>query len=173
MTDAKICCFTGHRSIDYSDLLRLDGLLARTITKLAMSGVKIYRAGGAIGFDTLAALKVIELRESLGLELELILPCRNQSEKWCPRDRKYYDYILSRADRHRYISDVYTRDCMLERDRRLVDGSDFCVAFCKKSTGGTAYTLCYAIKSGLEIINLADEISAGHEGTGDALTFRT
>lgn len=160
MKDSKICCFTGHRSIPYPALRELDRLLGETITSLADSGVRVFRTGGAVGFDTLAALKVIELRDIIGLELELVLPCRDQSERWCERDRKYYDYILASCERHRYISETYTRNCMLERDRQLVEGCGFCVAYCKKNTGGTAYTLCYALKRGVEVINLADRIKS-------------
>ncbi|MCL2883887.1 MAG: hypothetical protein FWF49_00185 [Oscillospiraceae bacterium] len=41
------------------------------------------------------------------------------------------------------------------RNRALVDHSDVCVCFLNKSTGGTAYTVKYAQKKGLSIINLA------------------
>lgn len=155
MQAEETCCFTGHRSISRNELQRLNNELEKTIRNLAAGGIRFFRTGGAMGFDTLAALKVIELRDELGIELELILPCRDQTRGWSIRDRKYYDYILDVCDRHRYISNVYTRDCMLERDRRLVDGAVCCVAYCTKNTGGTAYTVCYAIKQGVEVINLA------------------
>jgi hypothetical protein len=45
---------------------------------------------------------------------------------------------------------------MLERDRRLVQGSDVCVAFLTQSKGGTAYTVAQALKGGLEFVNLFD-----------------
>jgi hypothetical protein len=48
---------------------------------------------------------------------------------------------------------------MLERDRRLVEGSDVCIAFLTKSKGGTAYTASYALKSGLEFVNLYDAMT--------------
>ncbi|MGI6166777.1 MAG: SLOG family protein [Eubacteriales bacterium] len=152
------CCFTGHRSIPYKTLKKLNILLTDTIRMLAAGGIRVFRTGGAVGFDTLAALKVLELRDQLGIELELILPCRDQTRGWSDRDKKYYDYILSACDRYYYISDTYTRDCMLERDRKLVEGCVRCVAYCKKNTGGTAYTMYYALKKGVEVINLADSV---------------
>ena len=150
--------FTGHRSIPYKNLIKLNALLTETIRALAAGGIRVFRAGGAVGFDTLAALKVLELRDKLGIELELILPCRDQTRGWSSRDKKYYDYILSACDRYYYISDTYTRDCMLERDRKLVEDCVRCVAYCKKSTGGTAYTMYYALKKGIEVINLAESM---------------
>jgi uncharacterized phage-like protein YoqJ len=154
----KICCFTGHRSIPYRNLVKLNDILEKTIKSLAAEGIRVFRAGGAVGFDTLAALKVLDLRDELGIELELILPCRNQTHGWSPRDKKYYDYILASCNRFSYISDIYTRDCMLERDRKLVEGCTRCVAYCNKNTGGTAYTMSYALKKGIDVINLAESI---------------
>ncbi len=152
------CCFTGHRSISYRNMLKLDALLDETIRALAAGGVRVFRTGGAIGFDTLAAMKILDLRDELGIELELILPCRDQTRGWSARDKKYYNFILASCDRSFYISDRYTRDCMLERDRKLVEGCVRCVAYCIKSSGGTAYTMAYALQNGINVINLAEYI---------------
>ena len=150
-------CFTGHRNIAYEDALRLPALLDRVLTDLIERGATTFRAGGAIGFDTVAALKVLELKERYPrIRLELILPCRNQTEYWEETAVRTYQYILSRADSHRFLFDTYFDGCMLERDRKLVEGSDVCVAFCKRSRGGTAYTFTHALRAGLEVINLND-----------------
>ena len=57
--DGKICCFTGHRSISESEIVQIPSALGKIIDELYNNGVREFRAGGAIGFDTLAALKVI------------------------------------------------------------------------------------------------------------------
>ena len=44
---------------------------------------------------------------------------------------------------------------MHKRNRHLVDNSSVCVCYLNKENGGTAYTVRYAGKKGLEIINLA------------------
>ena len=150
-------CFTGHRNIAYGDAVKLPSLLEKVLTDLIGRGVTIFRAGGAIGFDTVAALKVLELKERYPhIRLELILPCRNQTEYWEETAVRTYQYILERADSHRFLFDTYFEGCMLERDRRLVEGSDVCVAFCNRSRGGTAYTFTHALRAGLEVINLND-----------------
>ncbi|MDD7675533.1 MAG: SLOG family protein [Eubacteriales bacterium] len=157
MTDHRICCFTGHRAIPYNIMRKLAVQLNETICRLAADGILTFRAGGAMGFDTLAALCVLELRQSLGgLRLDLILPCRDQTRLWPPNETEYYNYILNNCDSVRYISDIYTRDCMLERDRQLVRGSEVCVAYCTKSRGGAAYTMLYAMRQGVRVINLGD-----------------
>lgn len=150
-------CFTGHRQIAYKDAVRLPSLLDTVLTELIERGATVFRAGGAIGFDTVAALKVLELRERYPhVRLELILPCRNQTERWEGTAVRTYQYILERADSHRFLFDTYFDGCMLERDRKLVEGSDVCVAFCNRSRGGTAYTFAHALRAGLEVINLND-----------------
>jgi uncharacterized phage-like protein YoqJ len=150
-------CFTGHRQIAYKDAVRLPSLLERVLVDLIERGATTFRAGGAMGFDTAAALKVLELRERYPhIRLELILPCRNQTERWDGAAIRTYQYILERADSHRFLFDTYFDGCMLERDRKLVEGSDVCVAYCNRIRGGTAYTFTHALRAGLELSNLND-----------------
>ena len=152
----KICCFTGHRKIDGESMQMLSILLDKALESLISNGVTVFRTGGAMGFDTLAALKVIELRtKDQNIRLELFLPCREQANKWDKLSREYYEYILSKADSVTYVRENYQRGCMLERNRRMVDGSDFCIGYCTLEKGGSAYTLNYAKKHNVRVINLA------------------
>lgn len=153
MNEPKICCFTGHRHID--DSTAATAALRKIIRELGEQGCKTFRAGGAIGFDMLAALCVLELREELGLRLELYLPCRNQADRWSAHEKRYYYHVLESADSIEYVSEAYTYSCMHARNRRLVDGSDVCVAYLKHSEGGTAYTVNYAHKKNVKVINIA------------------
>ena len=59
------------------------------------------------------------------------------------------------ADKVVYTEQAYTRGCMHKRNRHLVDNSSVCVCYLNRESGGTAYTVDYAGKQGLEIINLA------------------
>ena len=153
----KTICFTGHRNIPHAAASLLPQLLERVISELCERGAVTFRAGGAMGFDTVAALKVLDMKETYPqIRLELVLPCRNQTERWDEISRQTYQYILRKADDHRFLFDSYFDGCMLERDRKLVEGSDVCVAYCTHSHGGTAYTVTRAMRAGLEIINLND-----------------
>ena len=151
-----VCCFTGHRNIPSKHIDELSEVLDRAIEKLTLAGVTTFRTGGAIGFDMFAALKVIEKKtDHQQLRLELYLPCRDQPNKWNEYNKHAYGYVLSHADKIIYTAESYTRGCMLYRDRRMVEGSQFCIAYCTRSSGGTAYTLDYAKKHGLRVLNLA------------------
>ena len=66
-----------------------------------------------------------------------------------------YDERFTSAIAHRAMLDGGLRK-MARRNRALVDGSDYCVAYLTKNSGGTLYTCSYALKKGVELINLAD-----------------
>ena len=120
-------------------------------------GVTLFIAGGALGFDTMAALEVLALRERYPeIKLRLAIPCENQTKGWKDKDVLIYEEIMSRADEVVYTSRAYTSGCMHIRNRYMVDSSDFCVAYMTKASGGTAYTVKYAEKKGISVINLAD-----------------
>jgi len=153
----KICCFTGHREIPHKEYEPLAELLEETVRKLAKKGVTEYRAGGARGFDMLAAQTVLRLKKEIpALRLVLKLPYKQKGRSWSAEERAIYEEICAQAESTSYIAEHYTRGCMQRRNRQLVEGSGYCVSYCTRDTGGTAYTVAYARKNGLEIINLAD-----------------
>lgn len=155
----KVCCFTGHRILSTQQNIALSRLLNRHIIALLERGFTEFRTGGALGFDTLAALRVLALREKYPqCRLVLYLPCRTQSNAWREGERALYEQIKRAADEVHILHEEYTPSCMQERNRALVDGSDVCIAYLTRSTGGTKQTFLYALRKGLEVINLADEL---------------
>ena len=152
----KICCFTGHRDIDKELEPYVKEVLVSTLNKLIVYGVTDFRAGGARGFDMLAEVEVLKLKkENPDLKLNLCLPCPNQSVKWCASEQRLYDRILEVCDGYTYAEDTYTRGCMYKRNRQLVDGAEFCVAYYDgNGSGGSAYTVGYAESRGVSVINL-------------------
>ena len=155
MTDqrAKTCCFTGHRLIAAADRPLLRPRLREEILLCYGRGVRNFGTGGALGFDMLAAEEVLSLRESEcpDARLILVLPCRNQADRWSAADREHYAAILAAADKVVYTSDAYFNGCMQKRNRHLVDCSGHCIAYLTHDFGGTAYTVRYAMESGLSV----------------------
>lgn len=157
MDKIRTVCFTGHRNIENSIAFKIPSALKQTLEELISRGARSFKAGGAVGFDTICALCVLELRESHpDITLDLILPCRDQTRGWDEGSIRAYKYILDHADSVRYISDVYRTGCMHDRNRALVEGSDVCVAFLMRSDGGSAFTYALALRSGIEVINIFD-----------------
>lgn len=66
-----------------------------------------------------------------------------------------YERIKAQADKVVYMAQQYTPGCMHKRNRHLVDHSGVCVCYLTKESGGTAYTVNYAKRHGVEIINIA------------------
>lgn len=118
-------------------------------------GYERFLAGGALGFDTLAADMVIELKSLYPhIQLILVLPCREQTRGWSQNDIDNYERIKLQADEIIYTAENYYRGCMHIRNRCMVDNSSLCICYLTKETGGTAYTVRYADNNGLQLINL-------------------
>lgn len=150
------CCFSGHRNIPETELYIIQSKLINTIIDLIDNGVIYFAAGGALGFDTLAAQTVLELKKYYKqIKLILVLPCINQPLKWKKEDVETYEKIKQEADEVIYSSEHYFRGCMQKRNRQLADMSKYCICYKTADTGGTAYTVKYAEKKQLEIINLS------------------
>ena len=111
----------------------------------------------AIGVDLDFAEIVLKLRNKYPITLECAIPCPNQTLKWNSADKLRYDSILECADEVNLISERYTPECMLKRNRYMVDKSELVIAvFNGVEKGGTWYTLNYAEKENknIEIIDL-------------------
>ena len=153
----RTVCFTGHRKIPPEQVDTLALRLKATLIQLINDGYLYFGAGGALGYDTLAAQTVLELKKQYpDVKLILVLPCLSQTRGWSARDIEIYEEIKNKADKVVYTSQEYTRGCMHKRNRHLVDNSSVCVCYLTESTGGTAYTVDYAHKNNLTVINLGE-----------------
>ena len=149
-------CFTGHRTLPEAELPEIAERLEGILTALIEQGYRYFGAGGALGFDTLAAQTVLRLRErDPQIRLILVLPCRSQTSGWPQADIDIYEEIKRRADKVTYTSENYFQGCMQKRNRHLVDNSSVCICYLTKPTGGTAYTVNYARRCRLQILNAA------------------
>ena len=143
--------FTGHRrSLKELDL----NLLDRVILNLIKNGAKNFYCGMAIGFDIIAAESVLKYKDDYDVKLFACIPCENQSDDYSESYKRRYDNVLERCDGQIILSHEYYKGCMQARDRFLVDNADVLVCFLRKKTGGTFYTVNYAAKKNIKIIQL-------------------
>lgn len=152
-------CFTGHRQILGVHTHILPIRLHRAIQNLIRLDYWNFIAGGAVGFDMLAAEAVLAAREqNPRITLFLALPCRNQTARWKnSSDVRRYQHLLEKANGIHYIQDAYSSTCMHKRNRWMVDNSSVCVAYQNNTErGGTAYTVQYAVSKEVPVVNLAD-----------------
>ena len=155
MGETKACAFTGHRTLPYSELNNIRALLDRAIRYAYEQGCRIFYNGGAIGFDFEAAERVLLFkREHTDIRLMLLLPCKNQDERWNEAQKERYLRICDSADEVCYLSEEYTDGCMRERNMALVDGSDMLIAYLSHWRSGAAQTVSFAKKKGIPVYNL-------------------
>ena len=86
--------------------------------------------------------------------MEAAIPCPTQADAWPEAERDRYRELVARCDMETMVSDTYSSTCMQRRDRYMVDHAQYCICYCGKATGGTAYTVRYARKKGVQIVNL-------------------
>lgn len=151
----KTCFFTGHRRI-YCDKETLVSFLREEILEKINKGVTIFITGGALGFDTLAAEQIIDMREDYDfIRLFLYLPCTDQSEDWSEEEKQRFEKIKKYANEIRYITpDVYKVGCMKKRNRAMVEDADCGIAYFVKGLSGTSQTVKMAQEKGIEVVNI-------------------
>lgn len=154
----QTCCFSGHRHLPKKQTLHIHNLLVKHILKLIHIGVNTFICGGALGFDTLAALAVLKIRSIYPhIQLILALPSPQQTNGWGANDIAVYQTILKQANQIIYMSREHHGGCMHLRNHYMVDNSMYCICYLINKTGGTAYTVQYAQKKNRYIFNIANE----------------
>lgn len=156
------CAFTGHRPKSFPwkydeaapDCVLLKEVLAKQIEMLADRGVTDFLSGMAQGVDIWSSQIVLDLqKKNPALKLHCVLPCKGQESKWTASAQERYRSILAQANEVVYVGQKYSRDCMLKRNRYLVDHSSFLLAVYNGTRrSGTGATVRYAINQGREIV---------------------
>ena len=159
-------CFSGHRPEKYPFLadmageayLTLENRLEEAIFKSIDDGYKTFICGMAMGFDLIAGSLLVSLKESWsGLEdihLAAILPFQGHGfsgHPWC----LLHQMVLRQASRIITMpSHCPSKKAYHDRNRFMVDHSSRLICFYSGQKSGTDYTVHYAQRHGLEIINL-------------------
>lgn len=141
----KTCAFTGHRELERDFSQRK---LKKEIEALINRGVDTFYCGMALGFDLCAAETVLKIKKRTPfIKLIACIPCYGQEKHYSEKDKQRYVRILKEVDEQIVLSDVYFGGCMLARNRYMADKADILVAYLKKESGGTAYTVKYFKKN--------------------------
>ncbi len=148
------CCFTGHRMIAKTEVNELKEKLSACLYKLIDEGVTCFIAGGALGFDSLAAEVVLEIKKEKPIFLEIAVPCNGQEKHWTEKQKARYQSILNQADKVNVLAEKYITGCMHARNKYMVDSSDVVVAYYRGRVGGTQQTYLYAEGQNKRIIIL-------------------
>lgn len=161
----RTLCFTGHRcqklpwgqNEEDERCKEMKIELRKRIINAIQNGYIYFMSGLALGFDIISAEMVLELKSEYP-QIKLIgaVPCKNQSNAWRKKQAERYKKVLSMCDSVQYLCELYTDNCMLERNDYMVNNSSAVIALYGGGGGGTAYTIKKAKEKGLklEIIRL-------------------
>lgn len=156
------CCFTGHRILPDGQEEKIWQRVYACLEPLLEEGVRYFGVGGALGFDTLVAEKLLALRESQSqIRIILVQPFPGYQSRWTPAQQARATAVEERVDKVVVCCQRPSREAFLARDWHLVDDSSCCIAWCTRATGGTAYTLRYAQRQGLRVWNVAQHSERG------------
>ena len=155
----KSCSFTGHRKIPLKHFTKLDSLLERAIEYAYSEGCRDFYTGGALGFDTMAAKKLLTYRmRHRDMRLIVVVPCKKQALQWSEADRDMYEYTLANADEVIFCSEEYTADCMKKRNEYLADICDMLIAYAGRHSSGSMQTVRMALARGKTVYNLYSSV---------------
>ena len=156
-----VVCFTGHRSQklpwgfnEKDERCFITSLYAYVeIERAIVSGKKHFISGMALGFDMMCAELVLELKKKYkDIFLECAIPCKGQELRWPSSEQNRYREIVSHADKITIISNVYTNECMHERNKYMIDNASLVIALFNGKSGGTKITIDYAKSQNKDIV---------------------
>lgn len=157
-------CLTGHRPKglpwgydEEKDICKKFKKHLRLIfRKIIKKGFTNFYTGMAEGFDMIATEILISLKRKHKINIWAAVPCKNQEAKWKLSQQERYHNILKECDKIIILSDTYTKTCMQERNRFMVENSNIVIAYFSGKASGTGNTIKLAIKQNLEVINTFD-----------------
>ncbi len=147
----KTVSLSGNRQL-LSDFKKDKVLLV--LENLIKKGFNTFLCGMAVGFDTECFLILKELREIYPINIYACVPCKDQDKSFSEKEKEIYQKLLKDSDEVILLSEHYYKGCMIVRNKYMVDNSSVLVCYNRKDSGGTFYTVNYAKKRGLKIIEL-------------------
>lgn len=162
-TPEHTCAFTGHRpeklpwGYDETDprCQALKERMWKAVQEIYDRGYRHFLCGMALGCDTYFCETVLALRcLAVGVTVEAVIPHAGQDAKWAEAYREHYARLVNMCDKQTVLSPCYTAGCMQRRNRHLVDNASLLLSVYDGSSGGTGYTVGYALQKKVEVMNL-------------------
>ncbi len=158
----QTCCFVGHKDIPPGEQLKILARVEHRLIPLIQQGVTYFGIGGSLGFDTLMADMLVSLKAAHPrIRIIEVLPFEGYRSKWSLEQQRHAEKIDKQVDKIVYAAKEPSKGVYLQRDRHLVDCSAYCISYCTRTTGGTAYTVKYALEHGVTVYNASSfDVSA-------------
>lgn len=158
------CCFTGYRPQKFPFKLKAEDLaykkfenaLFEQVLKLAEENCRTFYCGMAMGFDIISAETVLAVKNAFSEPLKLIciLPFEAQGDSFSHEWKKRFYTVLEQADEIKILNKEYHTGCYQQRNKFMVDNSDYVITWYDGKPGGTRNTIDYTLKSGRQVFNI-------------------
>ena len=146
-------CFTGHRPEKlHNGEAAVCTVLSNAIDAAIADGFITFITGMARGVDIWAA-EIVLARKAVNPEIRLIcaLPHPDFEKRWSAAWQVRYTAILQQADLVRTICPAFSMASYQTRNEWMVDHSARVIAIYNGASGGTAKTIAYAEKNGVNV----------------------
>ena len=145
----KSVAITGHRILGKNfDFIKLREELISLINK----GNKFFYIGMALGFDTACFKTLLTLKSEYEIYLIACIPCLGQSDKFNKKQKLDYINMIDSADKVYFLQLDYDDYCMKKRNKFMVDKANNVFCYLNKSSGGTYFTVKYAVENNKNVI---------------------
>lgn len=165
MISRKTACFSGYRpeKFDfplirvYPEYIQLLKSIRQAVIASIDDGYEHFLVGMAAGFDLIAASVFFELKDATlipeNIRLTAVLPFAGHrpTQGWLEIHRA----VLEEADEIITVTKKYSIRAFPARNKFMVDHSSRLICYYNGLSGGTASTVRYAARKGLEIVNVA------------------
>ena len=157
------CCFSGHRpgklpwGGNESDARCVDlkKRLWDAMEAAYEEGYRHFICGMAQGCDFYFCELALQLRRKYGdVSVEAAIPCPTQCQGWSAAEQQRWRRLVDACDYETLVQENYTPDCMLRRNRYMVDHASLLIAVHDGQSGGTRRTIEYAMRRGLDVVDI-------------------
>ena len=157
------CCFSGHRPAklpwgsneDDPRCVDLKRRLWDAMEAAYEEGYRHFICGMAQGCDLYFCELALQLRQKYGdVSVEAAIPCATQSQGWSAAEQRRWRQLVDACDYETLVQENYTPDCMLRRNRYMVDHASLLIAVHDGQSGGTRRTIEYAMRRGLDVVDM-------------------
>ena len=157
------CSFSGHRpeKLPWGDNERgercrkLKSHVREMVEKAYAGGCRHFICGMARGCDTYFCEEVLRLRDRVqDITVEAAIPCLSQCDGWTAEQQERYRDLTALCNYRTVVQERYDPGCMHRRNRYMVDHSQLLIAVHDGSSGGTRYTIEYALRNRRDVLIL-------------------
>lgn len=151
----KTICVSGHRKVQEDlDVEKL----RYALNKFVDLGMERVMVGMAVGFDTICFHILEEIRTKKKVKIIACIPCPEQDKLFSPKQKQEYRRMVDSADEKVILSEYYTPQCMIKRNRYMVDNSCILIAYLNSDKGGTYSTVQYAKEKKVQTLILPKDM---------------